>query len=91
MPWSPMGAGYPTRPHEEFDDTTRGEHEVGVGRPYREGGGMEINERVQELAAEYDATMAQIALAWILGKDGVTAPIVGTSSMDHLEEAVEAL
>jgi aryl-alcohol dehydrogenase-like predicted oxidoreductase len=91
MPWSPMGAGYLTRPHEEFDDTTRGEHEVGVGRPYREGGGMEINERVQELAAEYDATMAQIALAWILGKDGVTAPIVGTSSMDHLEEAVEAL
>jgi aryl-alcohol dehydrogenase-like predicted oxidoreductase len=91
IPWSPMGAGYLTRPHEEFSETTRGEHEADVGRPYREGGGVEINERVQELAADHGVTMAQIALAWILEKDVVTAPIVGTSSIDHLEDAVEAL
>jgi aryl-alcohol dehydrogenase-like predicted oxidoreductase len=35
--------------------------------------------------------MAQIALAWLLQKDWVDAPIIGTSSVEHLEEAVEAL
>ncbi len=69
MPWSPMGAGYLTRPHEEFEATTRGEHESGVGRPYEEGGGKEVNERVQELAAEKDLTMAQVSLAWLLHKE----------------------
>jgi aryl-alcohol dehydrogenase-like predicted oxidoreductase len=91
IPWSPLGAGYLTRPHEEFEATTRGEHEADVGRPYKEGGGVEINERVQELAEEKDLTMAQVAMAWVLEKDVVTAPILGTSSIEHLEDAVEAL
>ena len=46
---------------------------------------------MQELAAEKDVTMAQIALAWLLHKEWVTAPIVGTTSVEHLEDAVEAL
>jgi aryl-alcohol dehydrogenase-like predicted oxidoreductase len=90
MPWSPLGAGYLTRPHEEFDATTRGEHEEDVGRPYKEGSGVEINERVQELADEKGYSMAQISMAWLLHKDVVTTPILGTSSVDHLESAVEA-
>ncbi|GAB3677862.1 aldo/keto reductase [Halopiger thermotolerans] len=93
IPWSPLGAGYLARPHEEFQTTTRGEHEVEeAGVPYHEFPGSEaINERVQELADEKGATMAQIALAWHFQNDNVTAPIVGTSSVEHLEEAVEAL
>jgi len=91
IPWSPVAAGYLARPYEQDDATDRGEHETSLGRPYREGGGETINERVQELAAEKDRSMAQIALAWHLHKEPVTAPIVGTSSVDHLEDAVEAL
>ena len=91
MPWSPLAAGFLTRPHEEFESTTRGEHEADIGRPYAEGGGREVNERVQELAAEKGVKMAQIALAWQFHKDWVTTPIVGTSSVEHLEDAVEAL
>ncbi|TYL39587.1 aldo/keto reductase [Natronococcus pandeyae] len=93
MPWSPLGAGYLARPHEEFRTTTRADHEVeNAGVPYHEfPASEEINERVQELAAEYDATMAQIALAWHFGNENTTAPIVGTSSVEHLEEAVAAL
>ncbi|GAB3420086.1 aldo/keto reductase [Haloparvum alkalitolerans] len=91
MPWSPMAAGYLTRPYEAETATSRGEHEAEVGRPYREGGGEEINARVEELAAEKGVEMAQIALSWVLHKDVVTAPIVGTSSVEHLEDAVEAL
>ena len=91
IPWSPLARGYLTRPHEELTATARGEYESDRQRAYAEGGGREINERVEELAAEYDASMAQIALAWLLEQDSVTAPIVGTSSVEHLEEAVEAV
>ncbi|WP_207586390.1 aldo/keto reductase [Halomontanus rarus] len=92
IPWSPLGAGYLTRPHEDFDETARGEHELDYGTQYHEGpGSEEINARVQELADEKDVTMAQIALAWHFHKEHVTAPILGTSSIEHLEQAVEAL
>jgi aryl-alcohol dehydrogenase-like predicted oxidoreductase len=91
MPWSPLGAGYLTRPHEEFEATTRGEHESDHDRGYTTGGGPEVNERVQELAEEKGVKMAQIAMAWQFEKSWVTTPIVGTSSVEHLEDAVEAL
>lgn len=92
VPWSPLAHGYLTRPHEEIDATTRGETTDPLyEHPYREGGGLEINERVEELADENGVTMAQIALAWHFQNDWVDAPIVGTTSIKHLEEAVEAL
>ncbi|EMA43099.1 aldo/keto reductase [Halococcus saccharolyticus] len=92
IPWSPLARGYLTRPHEEIDATARGASEEYLyEHPYREGGGRAINERVKELAAEKDATMAQIALSWLLHKEHVDAPIVGTTSVEHLEEAVAAL
>jgi len=93
IPWSPLGAGYLTRPHEEFETTTRGEYEKDdAGVPYHEGpGSEEINERVQELAADKGVTMAQIAMAWHFENEYTDAPILGTSSVEHLEEAVEAL
>ncbi|AUX08666.1 putative oxidoreductase, aryl-alcohol dehydrogenase like protein [Halalkaliarchaeum desulfuricum] len=92
IPWSPLARGYLARPHEEIDATRRGEAEEHMyEHPYREGGGREINERVEELAAEKGVKMAQIALAWLFGKDVVDAPIVGTTSIEHLEDAVEAM
>jgi aryl-alcohol dehydrogenase-like predicted oxidoreductase len=92
IPWSPLARGYLTRPHEEVAETVRGEtDDYAREHPYYEGNGREVNERVQELAGEYDASMAQIALAWVLDKEWVDAPIIGTSSLEHLEEAVTAL
>jgi aryl-alcohol dehydrogenase-like predicted oxidoreductase len=92
LPWSPLARGYLTRPHDQFGATDRGAaDEHARDHPYRQGGGERINDRVAELAIEYDASMAQIALAWVLAKDVVTAPIVGTTSVAHLEEAVAAL
>lgn len=92
IPWSPLARGYLARPHEAVDATTRGESDsYAREHPYFEGNGREINERVAELAEERDATMAQIALAWLLHKEWVDAPIVGTTSVEHLEEAVAAL
>ena len=89
IPYSPLAGGYLARPDEEASATDRGEgsdwsHE-------RTGGGAEVNARVAELAEEEDLTMAQVSLAWMLSKDVVTAPIVGVSSIEHLEDAVEAV
>lgn len=92
IPWSPLARGYLTRPHKEFETTTRGETDsYAQEHPYAEGGGPAVNERVEELADEKDATMAQIALSWLLHKEWVDAPIVGTTSVQHLEDAVAAL
>ncbi|WP_410764966.1 aldo/keto reductase [Haloferax sp. DFSO60] len=92
IPWSPLARGYLTRPHEEFEATTRGQTDsLARQHPYFEGGGKEVNERVQELADEKGVKMAQIALAWVFEKEWVDAPIVGTTSVEHLEDAVEAL
>jgi aryl-alcohol dehydrogenase-like predicted oxidoreductase len=92
IPWSPLARGWLARPHEEARSTTRGEIDEHAHRhPYLEGGGREINERVQELADDKGVKMAQIGLAWLFHKEWVDAPIVGTTSVEHLEDAVEAL
>jgi aryl-alcohol dehydrogenase-like predicted oxidoreductase len=92
IPWSPLARGWLTRPHEEARSTKRGQSdERAHEHPYLEGAGEEINERVQQLADERGVEMAQIGLAWLFHKDWVDAPIVGTTSVEHLESAVEAL
>ncbi|MFD1599701.1 aldo/keto reductase [Halobellus rarus] len=92
IPWSPLARGWLARPHEESRSTTRGETDDHAHQhPYLEGGGREVNERVQELADEKGVKMAQIGLAWLFEDDRVDAPIVGTTSVEHLEDAVEAL
>ncbi|MFB6146093.1 MAG: aldo/keto reductase [Halobacteriaceae archaeon] len=97
VPWSPLARGYLARPDAEHEATTRGEQEAEMDRfeerlaNYRARGGREINRRVQELADERGVSMAQITLAWHLHQDAVTAPIVGVSSVDHLEDAAEAV
>ena len=58
--------------------------------PYLQGGGEVINDRIQELADEKGVSMAQIGLAWPLHQKAVDAPIVGITSIDHLEDAVAA-
>jgi aryl-alcohol dehydrogenase-like predicted oxidoreductase len=93
IPWGPLGQGFLTRPFDELERTDRGDPENfhNPTADYTRGGGREINERVAELAADYGVTMAQIALAWQFQNEYVDAPIVGTTSVKHLEEAVEAL
>lgn len=46
----------------------------------------QINERVEELAKKKGVTMAQVALAWSLANDFITAPIVGTTSLENMKE-----
>jgi len=96
IPWSPLARGYLARPDDEFESTERGANDAAerserIDEHYRAGGGVAVNERVEELAAEKGVSMAQIALSWLLHQPAVDAPILGVSSVEHLEDAVEAV
>ncbi|KAL6308539.1 aryl-alcohol dehydrogenase [Sparassis latifolia] len=89
IPWSPLARGILTRPLGE--QTKRGETENLIGRYTRGAGTPEIVKRVEELAQKKTVSMAQIALAWSMAKDGVTAPIIGTTSLQNLTDIIGAV
>ncbi|KDQ63391.1 hypothetical protein JAAARDRAFT_29417 [Jaapia argillacea MUCL 33604] len=89
IPWSPLARGLLTRPLDE--KTTRGGTDRMIGGYSRGAGTPTIVARVEEIAKKKGISMAQVAVAWSLSKDGVTAPIVGTTSLKNLEELIAAV
>ena len=93
IPWSPLARGRLTRPSQEGASTKRAETDQFGNSMYRqtEDADRAVIERVEQLAVERGVPMAQLALAWMLHKSVVTAPIIGASKPHHLEDAVAAL
>lgn len=91
MPYSPLAGGHLTRATWE-SDTLRGKTDNVVKGKYdhMEQYDMGIVTRVNELAEKYDCKMSQIAIAWHLAK-GVASPIIGTTKMKYIDDAVGAL
>jgi aryl-alcohol dehydrogenase-like predicted oxidoreductase len=90
IPWSPLARGRLARPWAE--ETYRQETDE-VGKRFYEGAEASdraIIDRVGEIAARRGVSRAQVALAWVLGKPGISAPIVGTSKAEHLDDAIAA-
>jgi 1-deoxyxylulose-5-phosphate synthase len=91
LPWSPLARGRLTRDWGESSSRMETDE---VGKKLyggTEDADRKIVELVAEIAAKHGATRAQIALAWMLQKPSVTAPIIGASKPIHLEDAVAAL
>lgn len=91
IPWSPLARGRLTR---EWDArTARAEtDEFGKGLYSRTADADKlVVEAVAHVAAQRNLPRAQIALAWVLSKPVITAPIVGATKMQHLDDAVAAL
>lgn len=93
IPWSPLARGRLARPWGEKGETSRSETDKYGKTLYSatEEADHVIVDRVVELAARKHVSPSQIALAWILSKPVVTAPIIGATKMNHLEDAVKAL
>ena len=93
IPWSPLARGFlaGNRSKAEWGETTRSKSDAVAHRLYYQEGDFAIVDQVQALAAARGVSSAQIALAWMLHKPGISAPIIGASKMKHLEEAVAAL
>jgi 1-deoxyxylulose-5-phosphate synthase len=91
IPWSPLARGWltGTRTREGERRTVRAETDA-FGDTLYVPDDFDVVDRVNEVAAERGVAAAQIALAWLLHKPGVTAPIVGATRLEHLEDALAA-
>lgn len=91
IPWSPLARGRLTR---DWDETTKRSETDRFGQTlYRvmEDADRQVVETVAAVSRERGIPRAQVALAWVLQKSGVTAPIIGATKMSHLDDAVAAL
>ncbi len=92
IPWSPLARGRLTRPAGD-QDTKRAGTDAFMRTLYEatEAADRAVIDKVGEIAGRHEVPRAQIALAWLLAKHGVTSPIIGASKAHHLEDAVAAL
>jgi aryl-alcohol dehydrogenase (NADP+) len=93
IPWSPLARGFlaGNRVREQWGDTIRAKTDDYAKSMYFQDSDFAVASRVKTLAAARGVTPAQIALAWMLHRPGITAPIIGASRMHQLEEAVAAV
>ena len=93
IPWSPLARGFlaGNRRRGERTATTREQTDAYAHGLYYEEGDYAVADRTVEVARDKGVAPAQVALAWLLAQPGVTAPIVGASKLEHLEQAVSAL
>jgi 1-deoxyxylulose-5-phosphate synthase len=92
IPWSPLARGWlaGTRKRGGERLTTRAVTDAYADELYGRPEDFDVVERVAEVASERGVPTAQVALAWLLSKPGITAPIVGATKLRHLEDALAA-
>jgi aryl-alcohol dehydrogenase-like predicted oxidoreductase len=90
IPWSPLARGRLARPWDEETERSRTD-EFGSKLYDAASSDRQVVERVSEVAGQRGVSMARVALAWMLSKPVVTAPIVGATKLHHLEDAVAAV
>lgn len=91
IPWSPLARGRLTR---DWDETTERSQTDEFGKTlyaHTADADRRVVEEVAKIAAERGVPRAQVALAWVLAKPEVSAPIVGASKAAHLDDAIAAL
>ena len=91
IPWSPLARGYLTRRPAEREATTRGANESIAEELYDVPWRDAVVDAVCDVADERGVPPAQVALAWVLTRPGVSAPIVGATRTRHLKDALAAL
>lgn len=90
LPWSPLGGGKLTRPwgtQTKRATTDRYDKTMYEKVP---GNDEAVVTAVEEVAKVRSLPMAQVAMAWLLHKKGITSPIVGASKLSHIDDAVAA-
>jgi aryl-alcohol dehydrogenase (NADP+) len=93
IPWSPLARGFlaGNRSRGGGGETDRAKGDGIASQRFYRDRDFDLVERVEAIAKTRGASNAQIALAWVLAKPGITAPIVGATKPHHLEDAVAAL
>ncbi len=93
IPWSPLARGFlaGNRRRQDRGQTTRARSDSIAHDLYYRDDDFSVVDTVSAIAAARGVPNAQVALAWLLSRPGVTAPIVGASKLQHLDDAVAAL
>lgn len=96
IPWSPLARGLLARPRPsdaqiKSGGTARAGSDAYSPQLYDTAGDWDVVDVVERVARDRRVTMAEVALAWLLSRPGVTAPIVGATKPEHLEGALRAL
>ncbi len=93
IPWSPMARGFfaGDRVRGGGGATTRSKSDPFANQLYFREEDFEVADRAREIAAQRGVTGSQVALAWMLQKQHISAPIIGASKMEHLDQAIAAL
>ena len=88
IPWSPLARGRLTRP---WDTVSARSETDEFGQSLYHDDDKVIVEQVEAIAKHHGVPAAQVALAWVLAKPGITSPIVGVTKPQHLSDAIAAL
>jgi aryl-alcohol dehydrogenase (NADP+) len=93
IPWSPLARGFlaGNRSKDGGGETMRAKTDDYAKQLYYQDDDFVVADRLSQIAKQRGIPNMQIALAWLLAKPEVTAPIIGASKMHHLEEAINAL
>ena len=91
LPWSPLARGRLTRPWGEATARTASDEYGKTLYSATEENDAAIAQRVEAIAAQKGVSRAQVALAWLLHKPAVTAPIIGSSRAEQLADLVKAV
>lgn len=91
-PWSPLARGRLTRPWSDMPQTHRAKTDVqAMQTNINASMDKPVVDRLEEVAKKRGVHMAQIALAWLLSKSVITAPLVGATKEQHIKDAVKAV
>jgi aryl-alcohol dehydrogenase-like predicted oxidoreductase len=90
LPWSPLGGGKLTRPWGTQTKRATTDRYNKTMYEQTQGNAPAVVAAVEAVAKARGVPMAQVAMAWVLQKPGITAPIVGASKLSHVEDAVAA-
>jgi aryl-alcohol dehydrogenase (NADP+) len=93
IPWSPLARGFlaGNRRRDRSGETTRAGTDSFAHSMYYSDADFDVAERCAVVAARLGVKPAQLALAWLLHKPGVTAPIIGASKAYQIDDAIAAL
>ncbi len=92
IPWSPLARGFVAgNRSKNAGETARSKSDEYAHQMYYQDDDFAVVDRLTEVAQAHGLSNVKIALAWILSKPGVTAPIVGASKPHHLDDAIAAL
>jgi len=91
IPWSPLARGFLARNDDEKDKTSREQGEKDRTSGWFDESSYAIRNAIHKIAEERKCGPVEIAIAWLLHKDAVTAPIIGVSKVEHLHANLRAL